>query len=113
MKELSKEDKRTCRELIHVALERECKVFAERITKINQGSVTTEEYHEESGVSVEGPWHKRFIELFKATDLFNERLRNRYDGISGSRYISTICILHEEGWLKDEEITRIKSIDIL
>ena len=113
MKELSKEDKRTCRELIHVALERECKAFAERINKINQGPVASEEYHEESGVSVEGPWHKRFIELYNATDLFNERLRDRYDGISGSRYISTICILHEEGWLKDEEITRIKSIDIL
>ena len=111
MKELSKEDKRTCRELIHIALERECKSFAERITKINQRPVAFEEYHEESGVSVEGPWHKRFIELFNATDLFNERLRNRYDGISGYRYIRTVCILHEEGWLTDDEIARIKTSD--
>lgn len=111
MKELSKEDKRTCRELIHVALERECKAYAEKISIINKEPVASVEYKEESGASVEGPWHKRFIELFTATDLFNERLRNRYDGISGSKYISTVSILHEEGWLTDEEISRIKTTD--
>lgn len=68
MPELSKADKRTCRELIHIALERECKTYADKMAKITTKPVVPEaEYREENGFSVEGPWHKRFIEYYKAT----------------------------------------------
>ena len=50
MKELSKEDKRTCRELIHVALERECKAYAEKISIINKEPVASVEYKERVGL---------------------------------------------------------------
>ena len=108
MHELSKEDKRACRELIHKALERECQNYVEKMARIANRPVDREtEYREENGSSVEGPWHKQFIKLFKATDSFNRRLAYRYDDISGSRYLPAVLSLHEEGWLTDEEISRI------
>ena len=39
MSELSKADKRTCRELIHVALERECKAYADKMAIISKKPV--------------------------------------------------------------------------
>lgn len=110
MFDLSKSDKRTCRELIHTALERECKAYAQKMVHISNKPVPDESpYAEENGFPVEGPWHKRFIEYFKATDSFNRRLEGIYDGISGSWYLPTVRILHEEGWLTDDEVSRIEA----
>lgn len=59
--ELTKSDKRLCRELIHVGLERECRKFVEEVQKITSKQIPLAElnasYQEESGVAVEGPWH--------------------------------------------------------
>lgn len=110
MSELSKTDKRACRELIHIALERECKAYTDKMAKISKKPVVPEaEYREENGFPVEGPWHKRFIELYKATDSFNYRIAQIYDGMSGSRYLPTVRILHEDGWLTDEEVSRVEA----
>ena len=110
MSELSKADKRTCRELIHVALERECKAYSDKMARISKKPVVPEvEYREENGFSVEGPWHKRFIEYYKATASFNKRLQQRYDEITGSWYLPTVRALHAEGWLTDEEVSRIEA----
>ena len=112
MPELSRADKRTCRELIHIALERECKAYADKMAKIAGKPVIPEvSYREENGFSVEGPWHKRFIAYYNATETFNRRLQQRYDGISGSRYLLTVRILHEEGWLTDEEVDRVEALN--
>ena len=112
MQELSKADKRTCRELIHIALERECRAYSDKIAGIARKPVILEDgYREENGFSVEGPWHKRFIAYYKATEMFNRRLQQRYDGISGSRYLPTVRILHEEGWLTDEEVNRVEEFN--
>lgn len=112
MSDLSKADKRTCRGLIHIALERECKAYADKMAKIASKPVVPEtEYREENGFSVEGPWHKRYIEYYQATDKFDRRLQLRYDGISGARYLPTVMILHEEGWLTDEEVARVKALN--
>ena len=114
MPELSKADKRTCRELIHIALERECKTYADKMAHISCKPVIPEvSYREENGFSVEGPWHKRFIAYYNATATFNRRLQQRYDGISGSRYLLTVRILHEEGWLTDEEVDRVEALNAL
>jgi hypothetical protein len=111
MQELSKADKRICRELIHTALERECKAYVEKMARISSKQVDHEgPYQEENGFPVEGPWHKQFIKLFKATDSFNYRLARIYDGMSGSRYLPTVRILYEDGWLTDEEVSRIEAI---
>lgn len=113
MPELSKADKRTCRELIHIALERECKAYSDKMSKITGEPVIPEvSYREENGFSVEGPWHKRFIAYFNATASFNRRLQQRYDRISGSRYLPTVRILHEEGWLTDEEVDCVEALTV-
>lgn len=112
MPELTKADKRICRELIHIALERECKAYSDKMARIARLPVIPEEgYREENGFSVEGPWHKRFIAYYKVTATFNRRLQQRYDGITGSRYLPTVRILHEEGWLTDEEVDRVEALN--
>lgn len=113
MEELSKADKRKCRELIHTALERECKAYVEKMARLSSKKVESEgQYQEEDGRPVEGPWHKQFIKLFKATDSFNYRIAQIYDRMSGSRYLPTVRLLHEEGWLTDEEVSHVEAFDL-
>ena len=104
--ELSKSDKRACRELIHIALERECKAYVQSVLKIAAVETSIEDpYREENGVAVEGPWHKRFIELFCQTDKFNEHIAEWYDGIGGSRYLITVLGLCRDGILSADDIS--------
>lgn len=42
MEELSKGDKRKCRELIHTALERECKAYVEKMARLSSKKVESE-----------------------------------------------------------------------
>ena len=95
-----------CRELIHIALERECKAYVQAVLKIANARTPVEEpYSEENGVAVEGPWHKRFIELFRQTDRFNGHVAERYDCISGSRYYITVLGLCRDGILSTDDIS--------
>ena len=100
-----------CRELIHTALERECEDFMRKIKKIADVPRESEkEYKEENGVEVEGPWHKGFIEVFEQTYFFDKRLQNLYDGLSSSRYPIIIIRLLKEGWLSEEEVSKVESL---
>lgn len=91
---LTKADKRLCRELIHVGSERECKHYVEQMKRLTEKPMPLSElnapYREENGWSVEGPWHKRYIQLFKATEKFDKHIARRYDGISGGSYINCV-----------------------
>lgn len=66
---LTKADKRYCRELIHIGLERECEKFVKDMQRLANKPIPlaelNEPYREENGWSVEGPWHKRYIALYK------------------------------------------------
>ena len=109
--ELSKPDKRLCRELIDTGLERECKAFVEKIQRIANAPIPPEQlnepYREENGQGIERVWHKRFIQLFKATDEFNHHVTRHYDPLTGSRYLDCVLGLYLDQWLTDDEIARL------
>ena len=108
--ELSKADKRLCRELIDTGLERECKAFVEKIQRIANAPIPPEQlnepYREENGQGIERVWPKRFIKLFNATDRFNYHVARRYDHATGSHYLDCVLGLYFDKWLTDDEIAR-------
>jgi hypothetical protein len=105
---LTKADKRCCRELIHIGLERECEKFVKEIQELANRPIPEEElnepYREENGKSVEGPWHKRYIALYKKTASFDKHIAQRYDGMTGGHYLDGVLILYCEGIISDDEI---------
>lgn len=109
--ELSKADKRLCRELIDTGLERECRHFVEQIKRIALEPIhprqINEPYSEIKGKSCERVWHKRYIKLFNATDKFNSHVAHRYDHVTASRYLECVAGLYIDNWLTDDEIARL------
>ena len=105
---LTKADKRKCRELIHVGLERECEKYVREIQRLASKPIPQSElnepYREENGFSVEGPWHKRYIALYKKTDSFDKHIAQRYDGMTGGHYLDGVLGLYCEGIISDDEI---------
>ena len=108
---LTKADKRKCRELIHIGLERECEQFVKEIQALASKPIPlaelNEPYREENGFSVEGPWHKRYIALYKKTEQYDKHVADRYDGMSGSHYIDGVLGLYLDGIITDEDITQL------
>ena len=105
---LTKADKRKCRELIHVGLERECEKYVKEMQKLVNTPIPlaelNEPYREENGFSVEGPWHKRYIALYKKTASFDKHIAQRYDGMTGDHYLDGVLSLYCEGIISDDEI---------
>ena len=105
---LTKADKRKCRELIHVGLERECEKYVKEMQELAGKPVPlaelNEPYREENGFSVEGPWHKRYIALYKKTASFYKHIAQRYDGMTGGQYLDGVLGLYCEGIISDDEI---------
>ena len=93
---LTKADKRKCRELIHVGLERECEKYVKEMQKLASKPIPqaelNEPYREESGFSIEGPWHKRYIALYKKTASFDKHIAQRYDGMTGGHYLDIVLV---------------------
>lgn len=107
--ELTKSDKRLCRELTHVGLERECRKFVEEVQKIASKPIPLAElnapYQEENGFAVEGPWHKQYIKIFKKVRSFDKHVARCYDGKSGSRCIEPVLALYCDDVITDDEIS--------
>lgn len=107
--ELSKSDKRLCRELIHVSLERECRKFVEDMQKVVSNPIPLAElnapYREENGFAVEGPWHKQYIKIFNKVRTFDKHVARRYDGISGGHYLDAVLDLYCDDIVTDDEIS--------
>ena len=105
---LTKGDKRKCRELIHIGLERECEKFVRQMQQLANKPIPLAElnkpYSEENGRSVEGPWHKRYIALYKKTASFDKHVAHRYDGMTGGHYIDGVLGLYIDDIITDEEI---------
>lgn len=105
---LTKADKRHCRELIHIGLERECEKFVKDMQRLANKPIPlaelNEPYREENGWSVEGPWHKRYIALYKKSASFNKHIARHYDGMSGGRYLDGVIRLYCDGIISEEEI---------
>ena len=108
--ELTKSDKRLCRELIHVGLERECRKFVEDMQKMASEPIPLAElnalYQEENGRAVEGPWHKQYIKIFKKLHKFDKHVAMRYDGMTGSHYLDAVLALYCDDLVTNDEISR-------
>ena len=107
--QLTKADKRHCRELIHTGLERECEKFVKDMQQLANKPIPLEElnepYREENGWSVEGPWHKRYFALHKKAATFDNHVAQHYDGMSAGHYIDGVIRLYCDGIITNEEIT--------
>ena len=105
---LTKADKRKCRELIHIGLERECEKYVREMQELAGKPIPqaelNEPYREENGFSVEGPWHKRYIALYKKTASFDKHIAQRYDGMTGGHYLDGVLGLYCEGIISGDEI---------
>ena len=99
--QLTKADKRKCRELIHIGLERECEQFVKEMQELANKPIPlaelNEPFREENGFSIEGPWHKRYIALYKKTREYDKHVADRYDGMSGGHYIGGVLGLYLDG----------------
>ena len=91
---LSKAQKKAARSLIDLALERECQQFIRVLSDMSQKPLEP----------VDRPNHSRYLELFKSMDSFDKRLVQRYDGITGGRYLETVAFLFAEGWLTEDDL---------
>ena len=91
---LSKSQKKVARTLIDLALERECQQFILDLSDMSQKPLDP----------VDRPNHARYLELFKAMDAFDKRLAQRYDGITGGRYMEAAAFLFVEGKLTDDDL---------
>ena len=94
LKELTKAQRKAARSLIDIALERECAKLIDEISSLAHKPLD----------NVEKPNHARYIELYKAIDTFDKHLADRYDGITGGRYLDTVSLLLADGCLFDEDL---------
>lgn len=106
--ELTKSDKKLCRKLMHIGIERECEKSVREMQKLSSRPIPLDElnepYREENGFAVEGPWHKRYIAIFRKVKNFDKHVARRYDGITGSRYLDCVLDLYYNDVITDEEI---------
>lgn len=94
--------------MIHVGLERECEQFVNQVRALASRPTKHEPYQEENGISVEGPWHKLYIKIFRTVHKFDKHIADRYDHIGGSRYLLAVAGLYIDGWLTDDEVARLE-----
>ena len=81
---LTKAQKKTARTLIDIALERDCAALIDEVSCLAQKPLD----------KVEKP----------NLESFDKHLADRYDGITGSKYLDTVSFLLAEGSLTDEDL---------
>lgn len=113
-KDLLKADKRLCRELIHVGLERECEKFVKELQIVCNRAFSAKEvvqpYSEERGCPVEGSWHKRYVNIYRTVNDFNRHVASRHNGVTGSHELMCVVGLYVDDWLTDDEIARFSEV---
>lgn len=92
---------------MHIGIERECEKFVIEMQKLSSKPIPIDElnepYREENGFAVEGPWHKRYIAIFRKVKNFDKHVARRYDGIIGSHYLDCVLDLYYNDVITDEE----------
>lgn len=108
--DLSKKDKRLCRELIYTSLEKECAKFVNDLHQAAEKPIPLAElnapYREVNGQKVDGPWHQRYIYLYRMMHRFDRYIARTYDGITGGHYFDAVLMLYCDNLLTDEDIAR-------
>jgi len=95
MIELTKSQKKICRELIDLGLQRECQSFKNEIEKFTGSSEWKE-----------GKPQELYHKLYKKVITFDKHIARRYDGLTGSHYFSTVLDLFYNEILTPEDIAR-------
>ena len=90
MNELTKSEKRKCRELIQLGLNRECAKFVEQIRNLSQ-------------TTSEDP-HAQYIAIYRKTRTFDKRGGWREAGMRGSKYMPTVASLLADKVRREDEI---------
>lgn len=90
MNELTKSEKRKCRELIQLGLNRECAKFVEQIRNLSQ-------------TTSEDP-HAQYIAIYRKTRTFDKHVAWRYDDMRGSKYLPTVASLLADKVIREDEI---------
>lgn len=93
MIELTKSQKKTARQLIDLALQRECEAFLNSTRNFLREA-------ESKGKDA----HANYLSLFKKVDGFDKHIARHYDGMSGSRYLLTVLDRYCAGTLTDNDI---------
>lgn len=93
MIELTKSQKKIARQLINLALQRECTAFLNNVRRLLRDVENRDE-----------DAHANYLSLFKKVDEFDKHIARQYDGMSGSRYLLTILNLYCTGILTDKDI---------
>jgi hypothetical protein len=98
MIELTKSQKKIARELIDLALQRECKAFTEKIKKFTNSTEW------ESG----NP-HGNYLKLYKKVTSFDKHIAKRHNNVTGSHYFMIVWGLFYDEVLTIEDISRFDS----
>jgi len=95
MIELTKTQKKVARELIDLGLQRECKAFMDKITKITN-----------SPEWKTGNPHEQYLKLYKKVTSFDKHIGKRYNDLTGSYYLMAVFGLFQDEVLTPEDIAR-------
>jgi hypothetical protein len=98
MIELTKSQKKIARELIDLGLQRECKVFTDKIKKFTNSS----EWET-------GNPQDNYQKLYKQITSFDKHLGKRYDYMSGSHYFMIVWGLFYDDVLTTDDISLFDS----
>ena len=90
MNELTKSEKRKCRELIQLGLNRDCAKFVEQIRNLSQ-------------TTSEDP-HAQYSAIYRKTRTFDKHVAWRYDDMRGSKYLPTVASLLADKVIREDEI---------
>ena len=64
-------------------------------------------YSEENRRSVEGPWHKRYIQLYRLMDKFDNHIAHRGYNTAGGHYFDIVVRLYFDGLFTDNDIASL------
>ncbi|MDR0725361.1 MAG: hypothetical protein LBF59_05050 [Prevotellaceae bacterium] len=95
--ELSKSQKKIARALIDKGLEIECGNYLEDLKSLlsnKKGAAKTN--------------HERYLKAYKLTHKFDKHISERYDNLTGSRYLITVLGLYVDDILEDEDIAEFE-----
>ena len=90
---LTKPQKKICRELIDIALQRECGKFLESLSK----AMTKNKKDEKSP-------YDSYIDVYKRVHNFDNKIARYFDDITGSKYFMTVFNLYMRKILTDKDL---------
>jgi hypothetical protein len=93
MYELSKSQKKIARQLIDKGLQTECGECLKNVETFLDGRKTSLLSNYET-----------YMKLYQIIEKFDKHLARRYDGLTGSRYFTTVLDLYRDDVITDEDL---------